>query len=334
MAGLFAGPTLVSPSRFLDDEDAEGPDALSRLLSPAYLADLSLAEIEHRRRTLTAPHAVRPRMLALLLAVQPEVVRLAMLSAISASLANALLGDAGRARAVRPRALLRYYPSVSSKFILAASRLRRSGVQATTSRWLDEFHVAIDAATQATVALASNRFELRPSCDLDERTLAGLWRRACLAAKGLLEAVDFDLGEFRIARAEASAAPLLQALSTAADGGTPMLGANGEVVIPAWADTRRAPRVSVECSATLRRAGELVAIVLTDISTVGAGIRTSAVLAVGERVTILVDQSIEMSGRVVWVRGGMAGMEFDQPFYDGTPELRFLSGQGQKFTEA
>lgn len=334
MAGLFSGQTLVSPSRILDDEDADGPTALSRLLSPAYLADLSLAEILHQQRTLDTPHTLRPRMLALLLAVQPEIARLGMLSAIDASLANALERRARDGSAVIPRTLLRYFPSVSSTFMLAASRLRRGASHATSSQWLDEFHAAIDAATQATVSLAASSFALQPGATVDERVLAECWRRACRAAKGLLQAIDFDLAAFRIARDEAASKPLLSALSEAADGGMPMLDASGEVVIPAWVDTRRAPRVSVDCSALLRRAGDVLTIVLTDISTIGAGFRSRVEMTVGERVTLLIDQSIVMAGTVIWWRDGTTGIAFDQPFFDDSPELRFLTGGSQKFTEA
>lgn len=337
MAGLFSSQPLNSPSSNLYEEDTRQVDTARLLQSytPAYLADLSLAEMVHEERQLEEPTACRPRTLALLIAANPEIERLGLLAAINASLANAIAAaDDRQGASIQPRQLLRYFPSMSSKFILAASRLRRRAPLATTSQRLDDFHVAMDTASQAVVALAASAFDVSLSASGETASLASLWRRACISAHALLIAIEDDLANFLIERNRAPATPLLAVLADAADGGTPLLTAAGEVVVPAWFEARRAPRISVDCAAVLQLRGERHDGTLIDISTGGAGLRCGAPMVVGERVTVVVGQSIAMSGVVVWRTGKLAGIEFDQPFFDLGPEMQFLTKLREPFTEA
>lgn len=314
--------------------EAAPSEDLDSVLPPAYLADLSLAELDFERRLARLPQSARPRVLALLLAAQPEIVRLASVATVSGSIANALAAQPGRPRLpkLRVRSLLRFFPTPSSNYMLAASRLRRMAPDSRTIDSLTSFDAALGQATQATVSLAANSFVFDPA-RVTANMLAARWREACRAAMTLLRAIDADLAEFRLETRSSAVQPLLQGLGEVADGGWPMLDPEGEPVMPQWADTRRQPRVAVACPALLHHDRGYVDVLVTDVSTLGVGLRCSVPLIVGSRVMLYVDAAVVMIGRVAWSRGESAGVEFDQPFFDQSPELRFLMQRLAPFDE-
>lgn len=326
-------PHLPRPSSPGPHEELAAVPARTPSLPPEYLADLSLAEIIYEERAAQWPHAARPRVLALLLAAQPEIERLATLAAIEASVANALASMGKQWQCPpKPRTLLRFFPSPTSKYILAASRLRRSPHETQTAKLLDQFSQVLDAASQATVTLAQNNFVSGAPSGFAQ--LAARWRATCRAAVDLLQATDADLAGFKLERTSAMASSLHRALVDAEAGGCPMIAADGTVGMPAWADSRRQRRVRVECGALLHHPGGYQDVALTDISTLGIGLRCPVRLAVGARVTLYVDPAIVMIGRVAWWNADNAGIEFDLPFYDQSPELRFLIERSEPFAAA
>lgn len=314
--------------------EAAPSEDLDSVLPPAYLADLSLAELDFERRLARLPQSARPRVLALLLAAQPEIVRLASVATVSGSIANALAAQPGTRRLpkLRVRSLLRFFPTPSSNYMLAASRLRRMAPDSRTIDSLTSFDAALGQATQATVSLAANSFVLDPA-RVTADLLAARWREACSAAMTLLRAIDTDLAEFRLESRSSAVQPLLQGLVEVADGGWPMLDPEGQPVMPQWADTRRQPRVAVACPALLHHDRGYADVLVTDVSTLGVGLRCGVPLIVGSRVMLFVDAAIVMIGRVAWSRGDSAGVEFDQPFFEQSPELRFLMQRLAPFDE-
>ncbi len=326
---------MLTSSRALQSSSIglEADDGSKARFSPRYLADLALASLEHERRSADRRHAARPRTLAIVLALQPEVVRLAVLSTACASVANALCRPREPGVGVpSPRLLLRYYPSESSRYILCASRYRRITSGTATARCLEEMNEVLAEAISATIALASAGFDLADLTSAERLAIA--WRRTCRSLLDLLGALGEELDHYRIAPVSWLRSELVTVLSQAGEGGSPLLGAGGAVEIPPWAELRRSPRLSIDSPAVLQWRGGEDSVNLRDISTGGAGLRCNAEIAVDERVTIVLDQSIAMSGRVVWRRGRSAGIEFDQPFYDDAPELRFLSRFGEPPREA
>ncbi|MBL8567437.1 MAG: PilZ domain-containing protein [Hyphomicrobiaceae bacterium] len=308
-------------------EGVQGAEDEARF-TPRYLADLSLADLEHERRSADRHHAARPRTLAIVLALQPEVVRLGVLSAACASVANALSKPCEPGRSPpNPRLLLRYYPSESSRYILAASRYRRMTRDTVVARCLDELNEVIVEAIGATIMLAGAGFDLADG-PISAESLAGTWRRVCRSTIDLLSALGAELDGFRLAPAIPLSGELGSTLALAADGEAPLLGATGNIELPVWAELRRSPRLPIDSPAVMHWSGGEAPVRLSDISTGGAGLRCDAGIVPGERVTIVLDQSITMPGRVVWRRGRNAGIAFDEPFYDDAPEMRFLQRFG------
>ncbi|MFN3869074.1 MAG: PilZ domain-containing protein [Hyphomicrobiaceae bacterium] len=308
-----------------------GGDIVPRTLqqSPAanaeFFVDLALASLTHERQSSDSLAANRPRILALLLALQPEVVRLSVLSVSCASIANALARPSNVARQPQPqpRSILRYFPKESARYILAASRFRRRMPSSTATRRLDELHAALGRAVECTIKFVAARFDLRASDIVT--SLAAAWSDTCAANAHLLAAIDGELGVYKLATGNVTSTPLCDGLTAAAAGGTPFLAGDGTITLPAWAELRRTPRIPVRCAATLEWQGRRADVTLLDISTLGAGIETKAELKAGDSVMLIVDRSIAMPGRVAWVRDDLAGIEYDQPFYVDSPEYRFIT---------
>lgn len=317
------------------DSDRQGTDHATALrvgpaeFSHSFLAGLAFASLEHQRRSGERLDISRPRNLALILALSPEVVRLAVLSAVCASVANAIVAPAEKVR--KPpsgRLLLRFYPSESSRYILAASRLRRSMPSSAAAARLDELHETIAEAHAATIAFAAAAYDVKDDAATAARLTTG-WQGACRVVLHLLEELGQELEEFRIAAPASITAELKAAVMGAAQGGTPFLDAAGEVQLPAWAELRRSVRLPVNSLATMSWHGRDEIVRLTNISTGGAGVICDAALEPGDAVVIVVDPSIVMPGRVAWRNGRNAGITFDQPFYDDSPELKFLARVGE-----
>lgn len=299
--------------------------------SPQFLAELSLACLEHELRA-NAELAALPtsRTLALLLALHPEVVRLSVLSAACVSVANAVAYPERRSGAApKPRSLLHTFPSESSRYILAASRLRRATPDSQAGKHLDAINDALGGAIAATIEFAASGFELGAGGRPLRERVAEAWRSVCVAEIGLLEAIRNELMRYRLAASDANSAALLSALREGARGATPFLMASGEIQLPQWAELRRSQRLPVNIRADMLCRGREQKVRITDISTGGAGIEFTETLQQQDEVTLVVDMSMVMSGRVVWVRARHAGIEFDQPFYEDTLELRFLKRTAQ-----
>lgn len=333
MPGLSSQPSHTQPNGRASAAQSEG---LGSFLPQAFLADLSLAELDYERRLAQLPQAARPRVLALLLAAQPEIVRLASIATVAGSIANALAAGTEpggpRFQKLRTRSLLRFFPNPSSNYMLAASRLRRMAPQSRTTDRLDSFDATLSQATQAVVGLAAGGFAVTPPLDT-VKVLAVRWREACSAAIDLLRALNNDLAEFRLESRSSAVQPLLQGLGEVADGRWPMLDPEGKPGMPQWADTRRQPRVSVACPALLHHDRGYADVLVTDVSPLGVGLRCGVPLTVSSRVMLFFDAAIVMIGRVAWSRGESAGIEFDQPFFDQSPELRFLMQRRAPFDE-
>lgn len=79
---------------------------------------------------------------------------------------------------------------------------------------------------------------------------------------------------------------------------------------------RRFPRSNVLLTATLELPGASHPILLRNLCQEGAQVEGEGLPEAGTRV-LLHRQGLSVPGRVVWSRGGRAGIEFDLPLYPG-----------------
>lgn len=293
---------------------AVGPDARNEEL----LAMLSLARLTYDRRADERLQIDRPRRFALLVAIQAEVMHLAVKLVVCTNVAN---GWASEISGINLRGAIRNFPSGSSKLMLASARLRRLLPDTLCVKALETSNTSLAAAMQATVAML--RFGPGQSGGGRE-PLAARWRIACRDCIALLDVLTAEFEAFGLSLPRAMS-PLQTALAHAAEGDVldaehlQRLTSADEKGMRSWR------RLAVRGSASVQRHGCSRRVELRDLSGGGVGIVDTIGLVQGEQVVIVIDETIHMAGRVAWSGGGGAGIEFDTPLYDDAPELRFLS---------
>lgn len=285
-------------------------------------SELALARLVYDALTPLQPEVSRPRALALLLALRPEATRMALLAAVSANVANAIAAGVPGAQA---RALTRFFPGGTSKLTLASTRYRRFEPAAAVSAALEVFHEDLAAGINQTLGYVASGWDHRLLQAEDGEGLVWAWRKVCGSAYRLLEAIDLALSTFHIVGPADASDALMSLLRSAENGGTELMQSDGCVTLPEWAEARRSPRVKVDCDAIMMIGSERHPIRFLDISTGGAGVQVSKPVGTGERVVIIVDQSMVLPGSVVWSQEGRAGIVFETPLVDDAPALRFLT---------
>lgn len=286
-----------------------------------WISELALARLVRDASTPLRPEVSRPRAFALLLALRPEATRMALLSAVSTTIANAISAGVPGAKT---RALTRYFPSGTCKLTLASTRYRRFEPGSAVSKALEAFHEDLAAGINQTLGYAASGWDRQLLVAEGGEGLVRAWRRVCGSAYRLLEAIDVALSTFHIVAPADEGDSLMSLLRSAQNGSTDLLRSDGYVKLPDWAEARRSPRVKVNCEAIMMIGSERHAIRLIDISTGGAGVLVSMPVAAGERVVIIVDQSIVLPGSVVWSVEGRAGIVFETPLVDDAPAFGFL----------
>lgn len=305
----------------LVSNDPDDPAVIE--LSSREMSELTLGRLIHDGAFVARPVELQARSVALLLALHAEVTRVAVLTAICASAANVLRGKPDERAA---RALIRFYPVGSSRFILASVRYCRLDPSSSVAKSLHAFNDALAIAMVATVQFtaAHQAADDPASSSSAAADLCASWQSACASAYPALAEIDDAIGRLvPIGRADESDA-LVAVLKEAAAGGAPLCGPDGAFMMPAWVEQRQSPRSGIACNARLVDGADEAAINITDVSTGGLGIETSKRLREGEIVTIDLGQVV-LPGRVVWCARGRAGIVFEQGLLDDSPEYRFLS---------
>lgn len=297
----------------------------SRIASSAATpsVELKLAWLVRDARIAGRPEIAAPRIFSLLLALRPEVSRVALLAAISTSAANARAAGVGE---TAERALVKFYPASTSGLMLSSARYRRLVPAGAVTEALIAFHDATLAAMNQTMAVLADRACARSNPPPGGGSpLAEAWRSASVGARELLDAIDHAMSVFHVGVRASEHELLLAGLDSAIAGGTPFMSAAGTFHLPDWAERRREPRIAVECRGTLLTRTARRDVRITDISAAGAGIEGAGRLAEGERVVLSVDQAVVLPASVIWSTPMRAGLAFDRQLADDDPASRFLA---------
>ena len=130
-------------------------------------------------------------LISLMLTLQPEVVRVAILTAMEATVANAL---ATRQIHANARMLIKYFPRESAKLMLASQRLGRIYSGMNLQVLLSSFNTALSRAKNTTLEFAAGGFVAKRQDRSDVADLAARWRQSCAAAHSLLTTLHEELG--------------------------------------------------------------------------------------------------------------------------------------------
>ncbi len=269
----------------------------------------------------------RSSFLSLLIVAQYEVERLCVLSAMSASIAN---GHAVGLANLKSRGLVTYFPIESAKMTLAGLRFKKWYSDRAVTKNLTEFIAALAEAKVENIEFVASGFTELRADDQGYPAMARAWQVVCSKGRRLLAEIDKELSSFAIQGAAGEAAPLLDLLEKSVSGAYPLIDANGDVIMPQWAEQREFPRIPVRSAAQLKCRGEEQGVVLRDISINGLGLENVSGLNDGVQVEVKLARGSLLRGTVVWLRQGRAGVSLQRPFHADDPGLQFLMESGNK----
>ncbi|MGE0627765.1 MAG: PilZ domain-containing protein [Hyphomicrobiaceae bacterium] len=270
------------------------------------------------REQPTAAHS--DDLLALLLAIQPEIVRICVLSAVSSNLANAQCSGAIE---VKPRTLIKYYPRESAILISATQRLRRRFSPSALLSLLETFHVQLAHAKEATLASAASGFATA-SESAGGNDMAQAWQSVCGTGRDLLAAFDQGFAAFEITGSAGEQAPLLRLLEQSIAGDHPLVASDGTVNWPEWAERRESKRVAIRCPAVLIHGAHQQRVVIRDISATGIGLDATRQIGLGEQVVVQFGHAHKLEGKVMWTADGRAAIRLHRPLQASGSQLQFL----------
>ena len=240
--------------------------------------------------------------------LRPRITRSAALASILGSVVNALYrGEFG----VDVSAIARFSPwQDHSEYIDPLRECRICDHQLLREK-LADFVVTLGYARQATIeCFLAGR--LRPG-EIEQSSFSALaeaWQDTCLSASHLLQAIDSTTRYLISAHAENTTTTPIEVLEEVHNGGSPLVMSDGRVTMPAWAEQRRAARVSVDIEIMLLTQEGRQAANATDISEFGVGVVGASGLQIGKPVTVRFGASLEVGGHVIWSNGDRVGIEF------------------------
>lgn len=288
------------------------------------LSELALAEFEHESALRSQPAERAGAYARLVMTLLVECYRPAVLTALSAAIANAIAAPAKPP--VRRELLIRHFPNESARLFLASQRVKRWFPEKPLCKQLDDFHAALALAKAETILAASCDFEGQAAGGTagHDGGLAPAWRHAARTTRALLTGLALELGNPPAGTA-AGRNGLLALLEDAAAGRYGAVRPDGDVQMPDWAERRRDERVPVSIPARVQLDSSLLPATVSDISSGGIGLTGIEGLAAGDRVTVELRQGLSVLAAVVWVGDGKAGLELSRRLIVDDPQLRFLS---------
>jgi PilZ domain len=262
--------------------------------------------------------------LGLLIAMQPEVERVCILTGLSSCVANAIADNAPN---VRSRALITFFPRESSRLLLATSRFRRFYSPCPPCDSIDMFYSALASAKQVTLDFAAETFGTSAENPFEFAEQAESWRMACLSGLTLMAAIQEALTNYDISGATVATEPLISLLESAIRGEHGPVDRSGTTIMPSWAERRNADRVRVFCPARLLHNGEEQRVILRDISVAGLGLDAVQDVMPGDKVAVHIGQSLSADGTVVWANDNRAGIMLGRPIHSDDPRVKFCSSR-------
>ncbi len=286
---------------------------------------MELAYVEYQSRGGGREIYRKSSLLSLLIFVQSEIERVALLSAMSANIANALQAESAN---LNCRAIIRYFPNDTAAYTLSCMRLKKWYGDLSICNLLEDFNASQAAARQASIESIQKGFSVgRDSESESIRQLASAWQTACGMAHRVVLSIDHELSKNDIKGAAGEVSHLLQLLRQTAYGEIPLIAESGEPIMPSWGEQREYARILVRCPAILETGSVKKDVILRDMSIKGLGLQAVHALQIGAPVTVHVKTSMSFRGNVIWSQGDRAGVELRKPLHADDPGLSFLNSE-------
>ena len=156
--------------------------------------------------------------------------------------------------------------------------------------------ITLEEARRNTILLSGDMDDLRDA-----------WRVVCATNATAFPLIERDLDPRFLPPAD------VRQKIVAAAHGTFQLDLSNAPTLPEWAQRRRERRVSMQADAMIKIGTRLASAFVVDAASGGLGLKLSAPLEPGERVTVELSSGRSFRGTIAWRRGMRAGLAFDKP---------------------
>ncbi|PPD29171.1 MAG: hypothetical protein CTY20_07485 [Hyphomicrobium sp.] len=182
-----------------------------------------------------------------------------------------------------------------------------------------DFYSSLAKAKSATRARISGRSQIASAQAGFGAQITGEWWSVCTrgikAFYGLEPLVRQRLPVIYVQNAEI----IVELLREAAAGETRRVNEWGEITLPVLVQRRSTPRISMSKSCRIRTPQGLFGAKILNASSQGLGIASDVTLAVGQSVSVELDDRKAIQATVVWTRGGQTGLRLSTPLSSTDP---------------
>jgi hypothetical protein len=241
-----------------------------------------------------------------------EVRSLAIRIGVATSVANALVNP--KTALANLETLIEHSPVLSFEFVEAVNYIRGLDASSQISKSLWQLMTKLRRAKVTTVEAAvkcTSPFGI-PASKFMQTTLS--WRASCVMAIEAIEGLKQISQHYNIEICPGPAWSRISSfLEEVAAGSHSWVMENGDINRPEWADRRLSERIPVTSHAILQVGNTAREVVLRDISVTGPrlGLGLEGVIAAepGDKATIQLECGSMLTGKIMWVNDGMAGVE-------------------------
>lgn len=281
---------------------------------PLNADDLADAEFLQTRTTDNGQ-----KVLAVLLVLYADVLRVGVLVAASGAIANALAAGVGGCSL---RTLLRFYPRESSALLKASVRVRML-FPLSQLRWtMEAFHEHLGRAKQTSLDLAARSGQSADQAG--QMRLAESWRSAAGRTQTFLSQLQYLLHLSGVPAAMADHGEMVRLLGEVVGGRCPMLD-GGEVILPKSLERRQSERARLWAPAVLTAASATHRVIIRDISATGLGLDCAHDVPVGAAVVVSAGAALRLEGVIAWSQAGRAGVRLSSPLMGPDPLFAFCA---------
>ncbi len=262
-----------------------------------------------------------PQISRILQVVLVEIEQAGVFTAVSMSIASALLERSGPA--INPWHLQSYGPAKAQIYPVVAARLLSSKLGVAHLAPVQNYFARLEFAQRLSQTVLGLDPALPASSQLNEiEKLEDAWRYVCranLEASGAVRSCLIELGAEAPPITNLSANALLRA---AERGERPCVDVSGNVTVPGWAENRKAKRVAVGRPANAYYRGLKQTVIIDNASTTGLGLKNLDGGIAGRMISVVLDSGEALSGMIMWSRGTAAGIKLDEQLSEDHALLR------------
>jgi|GEM_PF-3233345 len=238
-----------------------------------------------------------------------------------AAVASALNALAAGAAPTRARAVASFVPHRSAAVAAMRQCQQEMGLSPRTVACIDLLYRELEGARRRLDAFQAELIQLGPAhaANRGAKLLAAAWRGLARVAIEAVDALDRDMRWRLTGLFLENTAVLTRLLRAAAEGRQPCLNARGDIFLPTLPQRRSSRRFALLQNCTVRTRGGPVAAFARDVSANGMGLEHVAGLTIRQPVEVELRSGRRLSGRVVWIERGRAGIEFHEPLAPSDP---------------